>query len=265
MSSQNALRLCQRALQIKHRSDAFFTEVKCGSTWGGAPPRIDAVAIAKTWTKVCVTGYEIKITRQDFMRDSKWESYLPFCHRFYFACPKGLIKPEEVHAPAGLIYCSEKGARIVKPTAHKPTEMNWELLYYLVLWREGQRLDSSREYRANFFREWADQKKEFKKLGCYVGDRIKKKIEDLCVRERAVKREEEKIAKHEAQCAQLRFLHEKIFERRAYDFEDMIRGLCEIGKHRSITSIESKLVFYRDKINEIIFLDKQVEETICKP
>lgn len=48
-------------------------------------------------------GYEIKVSRGDFLQDKKWESYLKFCTRFYFVAPKGIIKTEELPEGIGLI------------------------------------------------------------------------------------------------------------------------------------------------------------------
>jgi len=48
-------------------------------------------------------GYEIKVSREDFLQDKKWESYLKFCTWFYFVAPVGIIKPEELPDGIGLI------------------------------------------------------------------------------------------------------------------------------------------------------------------
>jgi hypothetical protein len=48
-------------------------------------------------------------------------SELSIPHCFYYACPEGLIKPQEVPDYAGLIYIGESGARIIvkAPFMHK--------------------------------------------------------------------------------------------------------------------------------------------------
>ena len=48
-------------------------------------------------------GYEIKISRSDFLSDKKHMRYLDFCTFFYFIAPKGLIKAEELYSTIGLI------------------------------------------------------------------------------------------------------------------------------------------------------------------
>lgn len=48
-------------------------------------------------------GIEIKVSRQDFLSDKKWREYLPYCSRFYFIAPVGIIKKEELPKDIGLI------------------------------------------------------------------------------------------------------------------------------------------------------------------
>lgn len=77
-------------------------------------PRIDTWVLAVTWTRYTAFAFEVKVHRGDFLRDvqaGKWHSYLPHCSHFYFATPGGLVKPDEVPDPAGLVYIGD-GERI---------------------------------------------------------------------------------------------------------------------------------------------------------
>lgn len=56
-------------------------------------------------------GYEFKVTRQDFLKDiqnGKWLKYLDYCHTFTWVCPEGLISPEEIISPAGLLWIKKR-------------------------------------------------------------------------------------------------------------------------------------------------------------
>jgi hypothetical protein len=48
-------------------------------------------------------GYEIKVSRSDFLADKKWREYLKYCRVFYFVAPAGIIKPSELPPEIGLI------------------------------------------------------------------------------------------------------------------------------------------------------------------
>ena len=57
------------ALSLKHdKKDYFLEEVKTGRTWGSQGLlKFDAVPIKKSWENPCVTEYEIKVNRNDFL------------------------------------------------------------------------------------------------------------------------------------------------------------------------------------------------------
>lgn len=67
-----------------------------------------------------VIEYEVKRSRADFFADFKKKdkhfstSNGYGANYFFYACPMGLIKADELPEYAGLIYCSTKGSRIVK-------------------------------------------------------------------------------------------------------------------------------------------------------
>ncbi|MFZ5688654.1 MAG: MmcB family DNA repair protein [Bacillota bacterium] len=181
-----------RHIAKKHQGripEAFFTEVKNGPTITSNNLLImDAIAIKKSWTKPCITGYEIKVDRQDFLRDEKWPAYRQYCHRLYFACPTELILPEELPDDIGLIYYNpEKDCINTKRKAvFRDIEIPWEMLYYLVI----SRLETDRHpFFSNtreFLEAWVKDKEDRKYLGYEVSnkmtatiDELSKKIHDL--------------------------------------------------------------------------------------
>lgn len=69
-------------------------------TWHGL--RIDAalIDVRERW----IMGFEVKVSRSDFLRDEKWQLYSQFCSSLAIVCPAGLIQKEEVADPFGLLY-----------------------------------------------------------------------------------------------------------------------------------------------------------------
>lgn len=69
--------------------------------------RIDAILIdiRKRW----VRGFEIKLRREDYVQDKKWQLYSQFCSSLSIACPDELIKPHEVPSPFGLLWVNAAG------------------------------------------------------------------------------------------------------------------------------------------------------------
>ena len=153
-----------RLLRDRHAKDFGLAECKMGSTWLGSGMRMDYWAMAKSWAKWKTWGYEIKVSRQDFLRDDKWREYLPYCHEFYFVAPPGIIEPNELPAEAGLLVTSKNVTRLYrkkKPGAVRE-DIDKAILIYALMWRAG---GETREERAASWAEWLAQKKTYKDLG----------------------------------------------------------------------------------------------------
>ena len=78
--------------------------------------RVDIMALGP---KNEIHVFEIKSSLADFRADSKWEAYLEFCDRFYFAVPPEFpqeVLPEEV----GLVIADRYGAEILRESPHDP-------------------------------------------------------------------------------------------------------------------------------------------------
>lgn len=70
----------------------------------GEARRLDLFYFSR-WSRQ-TRGYEIKVSRSDFVSDKKWKEYLKFCTHFYFVAPEGIIKPSELPKEIGLIEIS---------------------------------------------------------------------------------------------------------------------------------------------------------------
>lgn len=146
-----------------------------------SPASSDALAIKRSWTSPCITGYEVKVSRQDFLSDDKWPGYLDYCHRFYFACPAGLISPDEVHRDVGLVWVRENGTLYTKKKSlFRKIDIPAEMLYHLVIShmksdRKHPFFSDRREYLEALVLDKADRRN----LGRYVKGKFAEIIEDL--------------------------------------------------------------------------------------
>lgn len=132
------------AVQRRHKKDLWLTEVRTGPSQSapkGQLHRIDGLALAKSWTAPLITGYEVKVDRQDWIRDNKWHAALDDCHAFYIACPKDLIQPNEVPQEVGLIWIRDSGLlSIQRKAVYRNIELPTLLLYHVCM----SRIDSDR-------------------------------------------------------------------------------------------------------------------------
>ena len=177
-------------LSVRHKNDLFVPECKLGSTWagcGGAHQRFDAWAMRRSWTQPNTWGYEVKVRRSDFINDTKWPGYLAHCNQFSFACPWGLIKPEELHEGCGLIWVTQGGRRLIAKVAapRRDIEPPIELMTYVLMSRasihghlgiDGLPMSATRERSLNHWRAWLAEKEESRELGYEVSKAIRDKV-----------------------------------------------------------------------------------------
>lgn len=179
--SEVTSREIKMALANRHGNREFFiTECKNGPT-GTGMLQFDGLAIYKSWAHPNIVGYEIKISRSDYMRDNKFFGYMPFCHELYFVVPKGLIDRMELPNDIGLMYYNpETKALITKKKAiHRKIEISAEMLLYVIM----NRLDSDRlpfnSTKAEYWRDWLAGKTSDRELGWHVNCKLLKRIGEL--------------------------------------------------------------------------------------
>lgn len=102
-------------IAAKHANDVFVPECKDGSTVFGSHFRLDAWAMNRSWANPMSTGYEIKVSRSDWLRDDKINAYADLCNRLYLVAPAGVIEPAEIPPFCGLLVPAYHGY----PTVHE--------------------------------------------------------------------------------------------------------------------------------------------------
>jgi hypothetical protein len=148
---------------------------------------MDAWACKRSWTNPLSIGYEVKVSRSDFLRDDKWRAYLPLCHQFYFVCPTELIDRKEVPKNVGLIYVTSGGGRLITKikSPFRNIELPNALLFYLLICRAKiQRYESNPEDVTVRWKNWLSRRIEDRELGYEVSRAIREKV-DLIQRENA--------------------------------------------------------------------------------
>lgn len=171
----------KKALAKRHGDREFFiTECKSGATTTGML-QFDAVAIYKSWAHPQIRGYEVKISRSDFLRDAKYTQYLPYFHEFYFVTPAGMVQRQEVEENIGLIWYNPKTETLTtkKKAVHRKIEVSSNMLLYIIM----NRLDSDRlpftNDKAEYWREWVEGKKSNRELGYMVNNKLLEQIQEL--------------------------------------------------------------------------------------
>lgn len=174
---------------MNNRSGRWFgTEVRTGgSDFHGNDPLLifDGLMVEKSYTTPSVTGYEIKVSRSDFLNDNKWHLYLKYCNVFYFVCPSGMIKKEELPEDVGLLYYDpekkEINPRAKKKASWREIEDPLRIYQYIVY----SQLDPDRTPFYSDKREAAkaylDNKIDDYQLGRALGTKLATKASEIAM------------------------------------------------------------------------------------
>ena len=172
-------------LSIRHSKDVFVSECKDGPTWGTTHSRMDAIAILRSWTNPTIFGYEIKISRSDFLQDKKWPNYLPYCNEFYFVTPWKMIDEKELPKGVGLIYANKKGSRLYtrKRALQRQIDEPSSMFRY-ILYSRAQIVSSNEMYYPNYnsldyWKTWLNVKNQRISVGAKVSAKIKTEVCEL--------------------------------------------------------------------------------------
>ncbi len=186
-------------LAVRHANAVFVEECALGSRQNGCR-RIDAWVLLKTWSPFTVIGYEVKTSRSDFLRDRKWQEYMPVCHELYFACSAKLIAPEELPQDVGLLWTSGESRLITKRKAVRRQPhiaMLVDLMSYVLMSRTrivGDMYEAANhETREEFWRRWLANGAETTALGYQVGKRISERVAEAEAGRRQAERERDRL------------------------------------------------------------------------
>ncbi|MGM8215157.1 MmcB family DNA repair protein [Bacillaceae bacterium W0354] len=242
----------KHALREKHthNDDFFATEVKNGPTHlakKGELAIIDGLAIKKSWVKPCITGYEVKVSRSDFLNDDKWPAYKNMCHRLYFVCPTGLIQPDELPDEIGLIWYNpeKKSLYTRKKSMFRDIEMPYEMLYYIIMSKLENTKHPFFDNKTEYFQEYLEDKINAKRLGFAVGSKLIEQVAELEDKNAELKR---RVNKLESKAEELQSIKDILKKHgiRPYSFsviEDLDEALSSsVPRHliRDLEDIQAK-------------------------
>lgn len=119
MNSQDYNAAIHRCLQNRHSDDIIIPEAMCAKNAdkmdaGVTMRRLDYWIVKLSWARAAYTGYEVKVSRQDFLRDDKAHNYEPQCHNFIWVTAPGVVHDKsEIPANHGWIEISKNGKRLL--------------------------------------------------------------------------------------------------------------------------------------------------------
>lgn len=230
------------ALARKHSGDVFVPECKNGPTHTASHRRFDAWVLLKTWSPITSIGYEIKVDRQDWLRDDKIGEYMGLCHLFYLVAPKGLIPVSELPESVGLLEPVGDGTRLVtrRKAGRRSIEMPIGLLVYVLMCRAKiGREDSEQSFphwRTQQLREWVNGKEDRRGLSYAVSSKIQDKFADQEKRLTALHEKCERLARVEARIIEMGFDPDS--SSAGWQAEERLRNLAAIISTNLLSEME---------------------------
>lgn len=173
-----------KALKHHYRdSKRFFMEqVKNGASRTGQDMVImDGVAILKSWVKYKIIGFEVKVSRWDFLQDTKRHSYLNYVHEFYFVVPEWLVSKHEIPEWIGLMYVMPDGSmKIVKRPKYMIKDIPTDFFKYIIF----SKLNNDYTYQPEpmsrgEIRKYLDDKKDDIEIWKLLRTKLARKVSDL--------------------------------------------------------------------------------------
>lgn len=189
-------------LKVRHHEDIFVEQCKNGPTTSvgkGQLCIIDCWAMKRSWSNPLMTGYEIKVSRSDFINDNKWQRYLSLCNCFYFVCPHGLIQPEELPSHAGLMWVSKTGNRVFtkRKAPSRAVDQPIELLQYILICRAqiGREMSKEvkRQQQIEYWKTWLENKKDSQDIGYHCSREVRQRFDAMKDRARKAEKLEENL------------------------------------------------------------------------
>lgn len=170
----------QKLLQAKHSEDVYVSECKTGPTYPGYM-RLDGWAMKRSWASPMVTGYEIKVSRSDFLQDTKYLEYAKYCNSLFLVAPKGVAQVEELPEGVGYYQVATTGTRLFcKRKAVPRTDPIPEELYRYILMARARIISPYEQYRPEtkraFFANWLETREVNSALGSRVSKALGKCI-----------------------------------------------------------------------------------------
>lgn len=243
-------------LSHKHNDDIFVPECKDGPTWYGKHFRLDAWAMNRSWASLKFTGYEIKISRSDYLNDTKKHEYLDYCNEAYLVCPREVLTNDEIPVDWGLMIPSKnvKKLYVVKKAPFRQIDPPSSLLLYILMCRSSIR-QNHREYDKKSFWECMLKSKDNDRiLGQAVSQKIKRAMREQIER---VESENNRLKNEYGRYDEIKKLLSEMGINNIDDYWKIRNFICDITPDKLITNLKSTA----DKINDTI---SRLESSVTK-
>lgn len=140
------------ALKLRYPAQSHALMFEVAPATGGGTRYADAVAFG-LWASHghAIEGVEIKVSRADFLNEMKQpeksEPVMRYCHRWWLACPKGLVTKDELPPNWGMLELNGGGILTATVKAAKLSPVPVTLPFMAAMMRRNAGLDEEMSSR----------------------------------------------------------------------------------------------------------------------
>lgn len=167
----------KKLIAAKHAEDVYVGECKDGSTWFSEHLRLDGWALLRTWSPPTSIGYEVKVSRSDWLNDRKFMAYKSLCHQLYVVAPDGVVKDGELPEEVGYIRVSQNAMRLItkKKAPYRAIDWPGDLMAYILMSRATIDCNCKRR-NLDEWRAWAEDRADQRMLGFLASKTMAKRF-----------------------------------------------------------------------------------------
>lgn len=154
------------ALKVRFPAQSHALLFEVAPTTGGGTRYADAVAVG-LWASHghAIEGVEVKVSRADFLNEMKQpeksQPVFQYCNRWWLACPKDMVKPEELPPTWGMLeLCGDTLRQKVKAPKLTPVPVNIGFLAALIRRHAGLDDDMAEQAMRGRLRSYETEIKE---------------------------------------------------------------------------------------------------------
>lgn len=254
-----------KMLRQKHAGDIFVPKCKDGATERGLRV-LDGWVMPRSWSHPQCVGYEIKVSRSDWLGDRKWPTYLPLCHQLYIVCPYKLLKKDEIPDPLGLIWAHEGESQrltTAKKAAIRDVQIPESLFRYVLMNRAS--IEENVPPRGPDKEAWENWLAD-RQGASALGPRVSKKIKELQESENHKLKSETLASAYEKLNAKHEKLLKVLYENGhylGYDEDEGIRRLAAALKLKGTSVSAVRQAEQLKRIGESISRVEQELRELC--
>ncbi|KFI93211.1 hypothetical protein BISA_1377 [Bifidobacterium saguini DSM 23967] len=150
--------------------------------------RLDGVSLNIDWrNNMWISGYEVKVSRSDFLRDAKYLRYKDYVDDLTLVCPARMIDRDEIPEPVGLLwfYPDAPAGRPRLKYRRKPDPSGGDTrqIEHRLLKQLAQRITygerPGRYGRFDSARQYVEQKRELDDVGDMLGTMLARRVQEL--------------------------------------------------------------------------------------